>query len=99
MQSNVVGDAEVPFTFRALWQALWGAWAALLIPVVIIGGIVFGIFTATEAGAIAVLCFVTGAFFYRTLKPARPGRRCSDQSRSRPQFSSSLPQAAHLAGC
>jgi tripartite ATP-independent transporter DctM subunit len=64
------GRYEVPFTFRALWQALWGAWAALLIPVVIIGGIVFGIFTATEAGAIAVLvAFVTGAFFYRTLKP------------------------------
>lgn len=64
------GRYEVPFTFRALWQALWGAWAALLIPVVIIGGIVFGIFTATEAGAIAVfVAFVTGAFFYRTLKP------------------------------
>jgi tripartite ATP-independent transporter DctM subunit len=68
------GRYEVPFTFRALWQALCGAWAALLIPVVIIGGIVFGIFTATEAGAIAVLvAFVTGAIFYSTLKPRLNG--------------------------
>jgi tripartite ATP-independent transporter DctM subunit len=64
------GRYEAPFTFRALWRAFIGAWAALIIPVVIVGGIVFGIFTATEAGAITVLvAFVTGAFVYRTLTP------------------------------
>lgn len=64
------GRYEIPFTFSALWHALLGAWVALLIPAVIIGGIVFGVFTATEAGAIAVLvAFAGGAFVYRTLRP------------------------------
>jgi len=62
------GRFEDPFTFLALWKAFVGAWAALLIPLIIVGGIVMGVFTATEAGAIAVLvAFVIGAFVYRTL--------------------------------
>lgn len=61
---------EVPFTFRALIGALFGAWAALLIPLIIVGGIISGIFTATEAGAIAVLTSLTlGVVVYRTLTP------------------------------
>ena len=42
---------------------------ALLTPVIIIGGIVTGIFTATEAAAIATLyALIIGFFFYRTIK-------------------------------
>ena len=53
---------------RIFGRALLGAWAALVIPVVIVGGIVFGIFTATEAGAITVVvALVTGVVIYRTL--------------------------------
>lgn len=64
------GRYEAPFTFRALGRALLGAWAALVIPVVIVGGIVFGIFTATEAGAITVVvALFTGVVIYRTLTP------------------------------
>jgi tripartite ATP-independent transporter DctM subunit len=60
---------EAPFTFRALWDAFLGAWSALLIPAVIIGGILFGVFTPTEAGAVAVVvAFLIGALVYRTLK-------------------------------
>ena len=41
---------------------------ALLIPVIILGGILGGIFTPTEAGAIAVLyTLIIGTFYYRTL--------------------------------
>jgi tripartite ATP-independent transporter DctM subunit len=41
---------------------------ALLIPVLLIGGILTGWFTPTEAGAVAVLySLVVGLFFYRTL--------------------------------
>ena len=41
---------------------------ALLIPVILIGGILAGIFTPTEAGAVAVLySLLVGLFFYRTL--------------------------------
>lgn len=42
---------------------------ALGMPVIIIGGIVGGIFTATEAGAVAVVySFVIGKFLYRSFK-------------------------------
>lgn len=69
------GRFEEPFTFGALWRAFAGAWAALLIPIVIVGGIVFGVFTATEAGAIAVLvAFSIGAFVYRNLTRLNLGR-------------------------
>ncbi len=62
------GRYEVPFTFGALWGAFLGAWGALLIPTVLIGGILFGIFTPTEAGAVtAAVAFVIGALVYRTL--------------------------------
>ena len=48
-----------------LKESIW----ALLLPFGIILGIRFGIFTPTEAGAIAVLfCTLVGAFFYKKLK-------------------------------
>ncbi|MGB9699275.1 MAG: TRAP transporter large permease [Thermodesulfobacteriota bacterium] len=41
---------------------------ALLSPVIIVGGILLGVFTATEAGAVAVLySILIGFFFYREL--------------------------------
>jgi C4-dicarboxylate transporter DctM subunit len=41
----------------------------LLLPVIIMGGILSGMFTATESAAVAVLyCFVIGCFVYRTIK-------------------------------
>ena len=44
---------------------------ALLLPVLIVGGIHGGAFTPTEASVIAVFyALVVGMFFYRTLKPA-----------------------------
>ncbi|MFQ3789122.1 TRAP transporter large permease [Halomonas sp. A29] len=47
------------------------AWAALLMPVVVIGGIYGGIFTPTEASAVAVFyALVVGGFYYRELKVA-----------------------------
>lgn len=45
------------------------AFLALLMPIIIIGGIMSGKFTATESGAIAVFyALVVGAFVYRELK-------------------------------
>lgn len=44
--------------------AIW----ALFMPILVVGGIVFGVFTPTEAGAIAVLyAFLVGRFVYREL--------------------------------
>lgn len=50
---------------RCLFRGFW----ALLIPVIIIGGIKMGVFTPTEAGVVAaVYAFVVGVFVYRELK-------------------------------
>ena len=50
------------------WQAFKDAIWALLMPVIILGGIYGGIFTATEASAIAVgYALIVGFFIYRTL--------------------------------
>ncbi|RZW17238.1 MAG: TRAP transporter large permease [Desulfobulbaceae bacterium] len=51
--------------FRQFRESIWG----LLLPFGIIFGIRFGIFTPTEAGAMAVLfCIIIGVFFYKELK-------------------------------
>ncbi|MEQ6390662.1 TRAP transporter large permease [Bacillaceae bacterium S4-13-58] len=51
--------------FRTFWDAKW----ALLIPVIILGGIYGGFFTPTEAAVIAVVYgIIAGMFFYKELK-------------------------------
>ncbi len=51
------------------WERTWQALPALLMPLIIIGGILFGIVTPTEAGAIAVLYGVfVGFVITRELK-------------------------------
>ncbi|MCI8399321.1 MAG: TRAP transporter large permease [Oscillibacter sp.] len=52
-----------------LWQAVKRSLLAFLMPVIILGGIYSGVFTATEAGAIS--CFyglLIGCFVYKSLK-------------------------------
>ena len=57
--------------FRALISAL----PALLVPVAIIGGILFGIATPTESAAIAsLIAFIVGWLFYRDLDPRALGQ-------------------------
>lgn len=56
---------------RQRMTALGAAVPALLLPVVIVGGVRFGVFTATEAGAIAFLFAIfCGALIYRRLTAA-----------------------------
>ena len=53
-------------TLGEIWKAFKKAALALVMPLIIIGGIVGGIFTATEAGAIAVLyALVIGMFVFK----------------------------------
>ena len=41
----------------------------MLMPIIIMGGILSGIFTATEAGVVAVVyAFIIGIFVYKTIK-------------------------------
>ncbi len=57
------------FEWRAVARSVTQVWPALLGPVVIVGGILSGIFTATEAGAIACLyAFLLGTLYYRKIK-------------------------------
>ncbi|ARF14034.1 TRAP transporter large permease [Sporosarcina ureae] len=56
-------------SFSRILKQVWLAKWSLLIPVIILGGIYGGIFTPTEAAAIAVFIgFIIGAFVYRELK-------------------------------
>ena len=62
-----------PIMEKASWgernKAFLSAIPAIIIPIFIIGGIVSGFFTATEAGAIgSLVSFLVGMFIYRQLK-------------------------------
>ncbi|PYM98344.1 MAG: hypothetical protein DME08_08010 [Candidatus Rokuibacteriota bacterium] len=54
--------------FRPLARSTWIALPVLVIPVLLLGGMMSGIFSPTEAGTVTVLyTIVAGMFFYRTL--------------------------------
>jgi len=60
------------FCFRELWDSFQDALLALICPVLIVGGILAGIYTATEAGAIVALyALLVGMFYYRELTVAQ----------------------------
>ena len=62
---------------RILSEAKW----ALLVPVIILGGIYGGIFTPTEAAAVAVMYgFFVGTFVYKDLKFAMLGKVLAQSS-------------------
>ncbi|WP_088105888.1 TRAP transporter large permease [Halalkalibacter urbisdiaboli] len=53
------------FILKSIWEAKW----ALIIPIIILGGIYGGVFTPTEAAVIAVVYgLLAGLVFYRELK-------------------------------
>ena len=54
-------------TWSKFWTALKPAILPLLLPIIIIGGIRIGIFTATEAGAVAILYAVFLGFIYHEM--------------------------------
>ncbi|MDD5833201.1 MAG: TRAP transporter large permease [Clostridiales bacterium] len=60
--------AEGAFDFKAVFKSFLNALPALMIPVIILGGIMGGFFTPTESGAVAVFASLFAGFFYRSLK-------------------------------
>ena len=57
------------FSLSNLLKNIWDAKAALIMPVIILGGIYGGIFTATEAAVVAaVYGIIVGLFVYKELK-------------------------------
>jgi C4-dicarboxylate transporter DctM subunit len=58
-----------PFTLGRLGRSFMHAGPAFVMPVIIVGGIVGGVFTPTEAAAVAVFCgLAISLFVYRELK-------------------------------
>ena len=62
---HVEGKFSTIVALKACWEAFW----ALLLPIIILGGILLGICTATEAAVVsAVYAFIVSVFIYRELK-------------------------------
>jgi tripartite ATP-independent transporter DctM subunit len=66
---------DAAFSLRTLLRTGASAFLALLTPVIIVGGIMLGVFTATEASIVAVFyAGILGLFVYRTLDLRGLGR-------------------------
>ena len=67
-KDETVQEATNTFSSVGVWQSFRTSIWALLVPGIILGGIYSGIFTPTEAGAIAVLyAAIIGIFVYRDI--------------------------------
>lgn len=67
------GNVKIEFNFKRMVKSFINAFPALVMPLIIIGGILSGVFTATEAGAIAgAYGLIIGIFVYKefTIKGA-----------------------------
>jgi tripartite ATP-independent transporter DctM subunit len=61
-------EGQASFSLKEIGQSFVSAFPALMTPVILVGGIVFGIFTPTEASAIGcVYSALVGFFLYREL--------------------------------
>ena len=87
-------------SLREFFQALKAALLALITPGIIVGGIVGGFFTPTEASVIAVLYSACWAGSSTARSAGRSSRRCSTSPRGcrRFRFSASA-RLRRLAGC
>ena len=63
-----VPKAPGHFTIGPVLHGLWESWPALLMPIIILGGILGGVFTPTESSVVAgVYALVVSAFILRNL--------------------------------
>ena len=62
-------SATIPFSLKETWKTFKRALLAMGAPIIILGGILTGIFTATESAAVAVVyALLVGMFVYRKIK-------------------------------
>ncbi|MBS7525277.1 TRAP transporter large permease [Fusibacter paucivorans] len=79
---NYIGRSQKA-SFKELAHAGKDAFLALLMPIIIIGGILSGVFTPTESGTIAVFyALVIGMFIYRELSVADVWQALVDAAKS-----------------
>jgi tripartite ATP-independent transporter DctM subunit len=69
---------STPFSLRGLRASARPAWPALVIPAIVIGGILGGLFTATEASVVAVLYVLMVSMMSRDLSLRRLYRLTED---------------------
>jgi len=60
-------NASQGFSLRRIWKAIYDGRYALIVPFIILGGIYTGIFTPTEAAAVAVVTTIIIGLFQRTI--------------------------------
>ncbi len=60
-------NADQGFSLRRLWKAVYDGRYALIVPFIILGGIYSGIFTPTEAAAVAVVTTIIIGLLQRTI--------------------------------
>ena len=76
LTSRKSGRAQA-FSVREVVDSFFGALPALMLPLIIVGGILGGVFTPTESSAIALLyAIVISMFFYRSLTPLKFFKLC-----------------------
>ena len=68
----IYGKKHLPapkkFSLKQVWVSFKNAILAIIMPVIVLGGIYTGVFTPTESAAVAVLYgFIVGAFVYKEL--------------------------------
>lgn len=62
--------STIPFSLKNLWSAFLHSILALLMPVIILGGIYGGIFTPTESAAVAIVyALIVSMGIYKEIKP------------------------------
>ena len=68
VKRNYPRDAQRA-SLKVIWASFKSAFPALMTPVIILGGIMSGVFTPTEAGVVAVVyALIVSFFIYRTLR-------------------------------
>lgn len=66
---DIKNETRIPFSFNNFTVALKNGFLALLLPLIILGGIYSGFFTPTEAAAVAVVyAFIVEVFIHKDLK-------------------------------
>ncbi len=60
-------NASQGFSFKRVWKAIYDGRYALIVPFIILGGIYTGIFTPTEAAAVAVVTTIIIGLLQRTI--------------------------------
>jgi C4-dicarboxylate transporter DctM subunit len=64
-------ESAMSFSLKNVWKSFKDSCLSLLLPLIVLGGIYGGVFTPTEAAAIAVTCsLIISVFVYKTIKPA-----------------------------